>query len=482
MTKKSILLGVALAAFCVGASANDGQFNTAVQATESNGDKQVKTGWVFSGLPAVSFSSDLGFQYGAFGHTYFYGDGSTYPKYLHDIGWELSHFTKGRTRAYLSYDSSSVIPGLRLNGSVTYMNDPMYGFYGFNGGAQLFNSEIASNQAYASSILDGTIPVGNVANYTLMGISPSAQAVNYFGMKRDMIRVLADIQGTITPSLRWAAGVSFWNFAMGDFADKFGYDQNSTLYRHYQNAGVIKAAEANGGSRIEMKAGVVYDTRDFEAAPNKGTWLEVYANGSPDLFGDGFNYLKLSAHLRQYYTLPISWKGGGMVFAYHVAYQGTVAGETPFYIQQNVTTLVLRQMISEGMGSSNTIRGLHANRMIGDGYAWANAELRVKLVSFKALGQFFYVGLNPFFDCGSIVQTYRADEMMNLPEIIAKYGTGADAKAAFVKDATALQESAGLGVKIAWNENFIVSAEFAKTFNEGMGPGTWVSIGTNYCF
>lgn len=463
MNKKAIILAVAAAMVSTLAGAQE---------------KQVKTGWVWSGLPAVSYSSDLGFQYGAFGHTYFYGDGSTYPKYLHDIGWELSHFTGGRTRAYLSYDSSSVIPGLRLNGSVTYMNDPMYGFYGFNGGAQLFSSDIASNQEYNPLNFSAA---DNIA-YGLMGINPLAPAVNYYGMRRDMLRILADIQGTIAPNLRWAAGVSFWNFAMGDFAEKFGYDLNSTLYKHYQDWGVIKDAEAKGGSRIEMKAGVVYDTRDFEAAPNRGTWLEVYANGSPDLFGDGFNYLKLSAHLRQYYTLPISWKGGGMVFAYHVAYQGTVAGEAPFYIQQNVSTLVLRQMISEGMGSSNTIRGLHANRLIGDGYAWANAELRIKLVSFKALGQFFYVGINPFFDCGSIVQTYRADEMLKLPEIAARYAKADDPKAALVKDATALQESAGLGVKIAWNENFIVSAEFAKTFNEGMGPGTWVSIGTNYCF
>ena len=42
--------------------------------------------------------------------------------------------------------------------------------------------------------------------------------------------------------------------------------------------------------------------------------------------------------------------------------------------------------------------------------------------------------------------------------------------------------SAGAGLKIAMNQNFIVSAEFAKCFTPGLDAGLWIGIGINYQF
>ena len=42
--------------------------------------------------------------------------------------------------------------------------------------------------------------------------------------------------------------------------------------------------------------------------------------------------------------------------------------------------------------------------------------------------------------------------------------------------------SAGAGLKIAVNQNFIVSAEFAKCFTPGLDAGVWIGIGINYQF
>ena len=45
-------------------------------------EKKVKTGWKFGGaLPAVSYDSNLGFQYGALVEFFNYGDPSIYPEY-----------------------------------------------------------------------------------------------------------------------------------------------------------------------------------------------------------------------------------------------------------------------------------------------------------------------------------------------------------------------------------------------------------------
>ena len=77
----------------------------AVISAAAQEEKEMKTGWTFGLLPSLTYSSDLGLQYGAFGDVYYYGNGNTYPDPLHKISWEASHFTKGRTRLYLAYDS-----------------------------------------------------------------------------------------------------------------------------------------------------------------------------------------------------------------------------------------------------------------------------------------------------------------------------------------------------------------------------------------
>lgn len=446
--------------------------------------KEVKTGWGWGAMPCATYSTDMGFQYGVFGDFYNYGDGSLYPNYKSKISYEVSHFTKGRTRLYLAYDNKTLIPGVRMTMSATYIDDPLYNFYGFNGAAQHLATDLESNKAFLTS----DISLADRALYTAMGVSPLAESVSYYYMNRNYLRLLADFQGNITPQLRWAGGLSFWHYRMSDMnGEKYGYDAKATLYNHYKEFGVLKDSEVNGGSRLEIKAGIVYDSRDNEAAPNKGIWSELYLNGSPDLFGDGFNYLKLSANFRHYITIPVGFiPAGDPVFAYRLAYQGTVAGEAPFYVQQTITALILKQMVSEGLGSSNSLRGTRANRLIGDGYAWGNFELRVKLVNFKLFGQYFYLATNPFFDCGMIVQPYRVEEMSKLPEIAllakdAGYNVADVAK--YVTDqAGKFICSGGIGLKLAWNQNFIISAEIAHNFNQGIGDPFWMSIGTNYNF
>ena len=49
------------------------------------------------------------------------------------------------------------------------------------------------------------------------------------------------------------------------------------------------------------------------------------------------------------------------------------------------------------------------DRIIADGFAWANTELRIKLFKFLLLGQDFYLATNPFFDFGVITKPYRLE-------------------------------------------------------------------------
>ena len=418
-------------------------------------EKEVKTGWSMGILPCATYSADNGLQYGAFGDVYYYGDGSTYPDPLHKISWEASHFTKGKTRLYLGYDSKYLIPNMRVNASLTFVNDPMYNFWGFNGPASLSDYNLWANKK----------------DYT--------PGINYYGMSRKMYRGLVNIQGRLADNLNWAAGVNIWKWEMGDMREseknENRYSIENTLYRDYIAIGAIHEDEAQGGWATEMNVGLVYDSRDIEAAPNKGVWAEAYLNGDPFR-----KYLKACAYFRNYIDIPIHIPAGDPVFAYRLAWQQTIAGETPFYMIQNVPLLVQRNMISEGFGSSNTIRGIRENRILTEGFAWANMELRVKLVSFKAANQFFYIAVNPFFDAGVITKDYRNDAFALTTAVPKTYRPMNK-----IYDETKIGDivySGGAGLKIAMNQNFIVSVEVAHCFYQPLNADLWIGIGINYQF
>ena len=438
-------------------------------------EKEMKTGWSMGILPCATYSTDNGLQYGAFGDVYYYGDGSTYPDPLHKFSWEASHFTKGRTRLYLAYDSKYLVPGMRFNASVTYVNDPMYNFWGFNGTPALQNYDLWANKEGAM---------------LHPGLDGNQHGINYYGMSRKMFRALANVQGRITDNLNWAAGLNFWNWQMGDMRESSKnentYDTDVTLYKRYQAIDAIHADEAEGGNALEINAGVVYDTRDIEAAPNKGIWAEAYLNGNVL----DHRYLKACAYFRHYITLPVHlFKAGDPVFAYRLAWQQTIAGETPFYMIQNVPLLVQRNMISEGFGSANTIRGIRENRILAEGFAWANMELRVKLVSFKLLNQYFYIAVNPFFDAGIVTKEYREGafdgmDAFGIPKATDPKLAAFGAPVAIYDSAKTgdVVTSAGAGLKIAMNQNFIVSVELAHCFYNEMVADPWIGIGINYQF
>ena len=228
--------------------------------------------------------------------------------------------------------------------------------------------------------------------------------------------------------------------------------------------GTIREDEAGGGNVLEYNAGIVYDTRDATSVPTRGIWAEFYLTGAPDIFKTGYHYSRLSAHFRHYVS---PWGDDRFTVAYHLGYQNILSGEAPFYVLQNITSLVINKTVYEGLGNRYTIRGTRSNRFVANGYAWGNLEMRIKLFHFILKNQAFYVSTNPFIDMGAIVNPFRL---------------GAEKGSDLYKEATKLHESAGLGLKLVMNQNFIVGIEAAKPFDKDDNPGIGMNIGLNYIF
>jgi len=441
------------------------------EVTTADGKKQtVKKGWNFAPFPSIGYNSDTGFQIGALCEIFDYGDGSTYPAYKHKFNVDLSWTTKDQVKLHFFYDSKYLIPKVRLTFAATYILAQMYPFMGFNGAAAPYFTDLAS----------GKKQMNRVAMYNV---------------RRNSMRIMADFQGDILPKFRWAAGISYWWYDIENVSvkkkGKPAYDivaneylQNqgidyASLWQLYQGVGLIRQNEATGGHHLELKAGLVYDSREHEADPSRGIWAEVYAYGSPDILNgrgkDGYHYLKLAAHFRHY--VPV-WQDK-ITFAYHLAYQGKLAGNAPYYTLQNINTLYLRQIISDGLGSINTVRGVPYNSVIGDGYAWANFEMRFKIVSFRFIKQNFYLATNPFFDMGACVQQYRLDEMKALRTAHDAGDTtlsDAEMNLIYTGEKRKLHMSAGVGLKLAMNRNFILSAEVAVPLNTKVYTNTNLNV------
>ena len=459
-----------------------------VQVTDSLGRK-VKTGWNFGALPSVAFDADLGFQGGALANIYYYGDGSQYPEYIHSIYAEAAYTTKNYGIFRINYDSKYLIPNHRLTLDMTYQPDAMCDFYGYNGYQSIYNQDLHKWKKDQSKM-------GDPAEY---------QSRAFYKYKRDLFRFAADMEGTIYKNIKWNAGLGVLGYMIDEcdidmlngknefdpslpLADQKAMNDNvEGLYEKYVKWGIIDQAEAHGGWHPYLRAGLTYDSRDQRTCPTKGIYADAFFTYTA-AFGEqataGYNHLQFNFNFRHY--VPVY--RDRVTFAYRVGTQNNIAGKSPFYMNTYLNTLFIQRVMYEGLGGANSLRGIMRNRILANGFAYANIELRTKVAKFDIGNQHFYIGLAPFFDLGVITQPYELDEAA------IKEGYLKDVAEAFLPshdpnrpvpplqlgEYFALDEeghidqskvymphmAAGVGLKVAMNENFVLSVDWAMALDK----------------
>ena len=101
----------------------------------------------------------------------------------------------------------------------------------------------------------------------------------------------------------------------------------------------------------------------------------------------------------------------------------------------------------------------------------------------QLLNQFFYIAVNPFFDAGMVTKGYRENAFEGVKSIDSKLlALGIEPKIYDTSKAGEVVTSVGAGLKIAMNQNFIVSVETAHCFYKEMVVDPWINIGINYQF
>ena len=445
-----------------------------VQQVDSLGRK-IKTGWNFGVLPSVAFDADLGFQGGALTNIYYYGDGSQYPEYIHSLYAEAAYTTKNYGIFRVNYDSKYLIPKHRLTLDATYQPDAMCDFYGFNGYQSVYNQDFHKWKKDPAK----------------MGVLEDYQSRAFYKYKRDLFRFAADVEGTIWKNIKWNAGLGVLGYMIDECdiemlnGKKNVYDPTQNryeqkamdkniegMYEKYVKWGLIDQAEAKGGWHPYLRAGLTYDSRDQRTCPTKGIYADAFFTYSA-AFGDQveYNHLKFNVNFRHY--VPVY--RDRVTFAYRLGAQNTIAGNSPFYMNTYLNTLFIQRVMYEGLGGANSLRGIMRNRVLANGFAYANIEMRCKVAKFDIGKQHFYIGLAPFFDLGVITQPYTLPN-----DVVQKYTDDADPLKLDLGDYFMLDSNgnidqskvymphmaAGLGLKVAMNENFVLSVDWAMALDK----------------
>ena len=411
-------------------------------------EKHVRKGWTFGVLPSVAYDADLGLQYGALTNIYYFGDGSTYPEYLHSFYAEAAYTTKHFGIFRFAYDSKYLIPKHRLSIDLTYLPDQMCDFYGFNG--------------YSSSYIPEYSSQGDI-----FYISRA-----YYKYRRDLFRFSADIQGPLAGKLCWNAGAGLLHFGVGpvdvkrlnSFTKKKEKQlpDTTTLFDQYVALGYISQDEASGGLHPYLHAGITYDTRDRQQNPTHGVHADAFLTWFAGIGSmKKYNNLKLNVNWRNY--LPIA--SDRLIFAYRIGTQLNLAGDCPFYLNTYLNQLYMQRVIYEGLGGANSVRGMMRNRVLARGVAFANFEFRAQLFSFKVSKNMFYVGLNPFMDAGMVVQPY--DRVATDPWQFVRTDPNPEKPDLFYDESRLYSPhlTGGCGLKVAMNDNFVLSIDWATAFD-----------------
>ncbi len=420
----------------------------AITSSAQDTARHIRRGWTFGVLPSVAYDADLGLQYGALTNIYYFGDGSTYPDYLHSFYAEAAYTTKHFGIFRFAYDSKYLIPKHRLSIDLTYLPDQMCDFYGFNGYSSYHFPEYSTQN-------------------DLRYISRA-----YYKYRRDLFRFSADIQGPLAGKLCWNAGAGLLHFGVGpvdvkrlnSFTKKKEKQlpDTTTLFDQYVALGYISQDEASGGLHPYLHAGITYDTRDRQQNPTHGVHADAFLTWYAGIGSmEKYNNLKLNVNWRNY--LPIA--SDRLIFAYRIGTQLNLAGDCPFYLNTYLNQLYMQRVIYEGLGGANSVRGMMRNRVLARGVAFANFEFRAQLFSFKVSKNMFYVGLNPFMDAGMVVQPY--DRVATDPWQFVRTDPNPEKPDLFYDESRLYSPhlTGGCGLKVAMNDNFVLSIDWATAFD-----------------
>jgi outer membrane protein assembly factor BamA len=353
-----------------------------------------------TGLPLVSYSTDIGLGGGA--RAYYYWNGTrddarfAQTPYLHRVFLQAFASTRGLQFHWLDYDAprlfgspyrvrSQLIFGRNINSNYFGLGDAALAPLAFPGAAGSFDSYADYTEAQRR-IVDG-VAYTKYDQYEL--IRPVFVASVERLLLDDKVRLLAGYGFTY-------AVIRDYTGKQVDAVDGGGADVEATSAptRLATDCGAGRLVGCDGGREGFLRLGVSYDTRDFEPDPNSGVFADVALDAATVALGSEYDYLRLLGAVRGYWS-PAP-RLTDLVVAARALLQFQTAG-TPFF---SLDSLPFTEDFRNGLGGHRTLRGYRQNRFVGRTMAAATAEVRWTFARLVLARQKLALIAVPFFDVG----------------------------------------------------------------------------------
>ncbi len=384
-----------------------------------------RTGWGWGGVPALNYNADDGFGYGILLDLFNYGTGG-YSPYYFKINTIIFFTTGGKQDHTLFFDAPYLLGnGIRLNVRFCYKTEDYYPYFGLGNDSEYHPSYIETDND--SDTL-----------YTFRG-------KHYYTVQSDAVVLIANLQKAITlcadgrPKISALAG-------LGVIHSKSEENENEGIITKYGEDienGFLKDRDVEGGFNNFIKLGLIYDTRDNEPAPNCGIWTDILAEWYTKLLGSDYQFLRLTFTDRRYFRILEK-----LVYANRILVEN-IFGDAPYTMYYPIGSSF---RYDEGLGGYRTIRGVFKNRYIGTTKFLVNMELRYRFYEFSFANQNFYLATNVFYDFGRV--WHENDSESGIKN---------------------MHDGKGIGLHVAWNENFIVYADMG--FSKEAGSQLYIDIG-----
>jgi outer membrane protein assembly factor BamA len=343
---------------------------------------KVEGGFV-DGLPLVAYDTNLGFGLGVGGHYTLTGSRADplfdYTPYRHRFYAQAYVTTGGYQQHFVSYDGFYVGGSpYRLRAVLQFERNTEANYFG-NGTATLAD---LSYHGISYGTYDAAVRAAGSKYFHYGYDKPQGQVILERSLLGGRFRALYGINAQYVAITRYDA-------ASGP-TTKLGFDCAAQL-----------ASGCNGGWNNSLRAGVAFDTRDFDPDPNSGIFVDSTGQWSAKGFGSYASYLRWTTAARAYYS-PFP-KLADVVLAARVLYS-IQSATVPFFA---MNTLVMAGGTDDatdqtGLGGERTIRGYRQDRFIGPVAAAANAEIRWTFVRFSVLKQHVSLQVAPFVDTGRV--------------------------------------------------------------------------------
>jgi outer membrane protein assembly factor BamA len=372
-------------------------------------------------LPLVGYDSNVGLGVGLGAHYTLTGSHTdplfAYTPYRHRLYAQGYVTTGGYQQHILSYDGFYVAdtPN-RIRAVLTYERNTNANYFG-NGTATLAD---LSYHGTSYSTYDAAVNAAGPKYFHYRYQRPQGQVTLERSFWGGLVRALYGLNTQYVAIRRYDAPS-----ATGP-TTKLGADCVAGL-----------ATGCGGGWNNTLRAGLAFDTRDFDPDPNSGVFIDSTGQWSAKGFGSSADYLRSTTAARAYLS-PFP-RLADVVVAGRLLYS-IQSATVPFFAMDTLAMAGGTDDATDqtGLGGERTLRGYRQDRFIGRVAIAANVEVRWTFVKFPLLKQHFSLQIAPFVDTGRVFDRVE----------LSLY----DWKTA-----------AGAGLRIGWNQSTIIMFDFGAS-------------------